>query len=262
MEILAFPVNALILLLLFDCIVIFHIWKRNNAVVRFLGSVKTSIVAIVLLIVVVLLMGVVPQKGTDAGFDIHKLAHSVYFFSIIFFFLITLGFAAVKRTIPFNKNNLWYIFTHWGLWLAVSALAFGSFDRQSCEINICQDIRNNVAQSSTDEDVQLPFVINISKFYIDRTSQNEISDVAADVEFFWNNEDYDFSTVRVNEPYAKNGWIVSLKKYESNPDGQQVMCVFNVLYDRWQLFVELGFALLAIGLVMFALQKVNLKKGA
>ena len=243
MEFFAFPVNALILLALFDGIVISYVLKRNSSVIRFLGSIQVSIVAIALFVIAIIVKGVVPQfRGS--------LAESVVFFVVVAFFLLSLGFAAIKRTIPFDKRNLWYIVTHWGLWITIAAFAFGSFDRKTYDVNVFQDVRNNVAQSNSADEVLLPFVMSFSDFHIDKNASNETENVCVDVEFFWKNEDYDFATISVNNPYVKNSWIVSLEKYECASDGSQAQCVFSVLYDSWQFLVEFGFALLCCGVLM------------
>lgn len=242
MEILAFPVNALILLLLFDCIVIFHIWKHDSAVVRFFESVKAAIIAIVLLLVIVVVLGIVLRMG-----NIQSITHTWPFVISAFIFLIVLGFAAVKRTIPFNRKSIWFIITHWGLWLAFASLFLGSFDRKSCDVVVSKDSRYDVAQVSEIENVQLPFVMSCSDFHCN-SQKNELVSVSADVEFFWNDEDYDFYTIRVNEPYSKNGWLVSLKSFSQ--ENTRIICVFSVLYDSWKFFVEFGLALLAVGSIM------------
>ena len=171
---LQWPVNMItgtgILLLLF---IIYYRYKKRP-IVKWLSSVPAAISAISFFALVVLLLGFIPQGDPLAskylnilGFNNMKQSWLMMVSGI--YFLVTLGFVAIRRSAPLSRKNLGFLMNHAGLWITIAAGYLGSGDLMRLNVSTMEGHGpvNLGVNVRTQQVAELPFSIRLLDFNIE-----------------------------------------------------------------------------------------------
>ncbi|BDD11428.1 membrane protein (plasmid) [Fulvitalea axinellae] len=107
---------------------------RKNPIIKWLSGVPAAITSTALMGILVVILGILPQGvpaeegGLVARFGLNQMTTSWPFLFAMGFFMLTLGFASLKRIYPVRKNNFGYLLNHLGLWITLLAAMLGSGD--------------------------------------------------------------------------------------------------------------------------------------
>jgi hypothetical protein len=151
-----------------------HFRFKKNPIVKWLGSVPAAISAISFFALVVLLLGFIPQGDPDAsrylqlmGFTHMKNSWLMLVSGI--YFLVTLGFVAIRRATPLKRKNLGFLLNHAGLWITIAAGYLGSGDLIRVNISTLEghDPINTGIHMRTRQAHELPFSIELVDFNIE-----------------------------------------------------------------------------------------------
>jgi hypothetical protein len=167
------PYNFYLLAAYAGILIYLRIFKFQHPVVKWLTGVPAAISSIVTFGLITLLMGFIPQTGSDGSrfIDLIGLTHLKNGWPILFcqlFLLTSLGLVCLKRIFPFNIKNTGFILNHFGLWLTLVAALLGSGDLKRLSINLLEEGKeNNIAIGQHGEAYKLPFDLKLLDFHID-----------------------------------------------------------------------------------------------
>jgi hypothetical protein len=168
----AFPWN-LVAGLVFLALLIsaFVLWQKHP-VMKWLGSVKAALPAILGFTFLVLLMGFVKQdvEQKSALVTLLGLTHLVKtwpFILINLYLMILLGIVTLRRLTPFNLKNAGFFLNHFGLFLVLFSTALGSSDMQRVIMNCYENQSEQNAVDSSGKKIVIPFSIKLLQFSID-----------------------------------------------------------------------------------------------
>ncbi len=142
--------------------------------VKWLSSVPAAVSAILFFAVVVMLLGFIPQGDQNASkyLVLTGLTHVKNSWLMMvsgLYFLMILGFVAIRRASPFNRKNLGFLLNHAGLYIAIAGGYLGSGDLERVNIitmekhdpmNLGMDMRSGQVR-------EMPFSIKLVDFNIE-----------------------------------------------------------------------------------------------
>ncbi|MCG8477019.1 MAG: cytochrome c biogenesis protein ResB [Cytophagales bacterium] len=145
---------------------------RKNPIIKWLAGVPASISSISLIGFIVIFLGFFPQAPeqtptiiTTLGFN-HVTTSWPFLFSVVYF-MITLGFAGLKRIIPFKKNSWGYLLNHLGLWITLLSASLGSADLQRLTMDLHEGKMEWRAKDEHGHIIEMPLAIQLNDFKID-----------------------------------------------------------------------------------------------
>ena len=167
-----FPWNLISGIVFLGLLVTVFFFLKKHPLIKWLGSVKAALPAILGFTFLVLLMGFVKQdeQSKNSMVQLLGLNHLVKtwpFILINVYLLILIGIVTLKRLTPFNLKNAGFFLNHFGLFLVLFSTALGSSDIR----NLNMDCYENQTEShATDENgilTELPLTIKLLNFEIE-----------------------------------------------------------------------------------------------
>lgn len=167
-----FPWNLISGLIFVALLVLLFVFLKKHAVVKWLGSVKAALPAILGFTFLVLLMGfvkqdVAPKSMFSKLLGLNHLVKTWPFILINLYLMILLGTVTLKRLTPFSLKNAGFFVNHFGLFLVLFSTALGSGDMQRLTMNCYEDHIEWRAVDGSGKVVELPVAIELKKFNID-----------------------------------------------------------------------------------------------
>lgn len=166
-----FPVNLIVLgVLVLLSVALFFVF-RYKSIIRFFSSIAAAIPAITVFVVIVLIMGLIPQREQapvwiqKLGLN-HLLHHWMFYFSFLYLICILI-FTVCKRIFPFYVRNIPFLLNHLGLLVILLAGVFGSGDMYRIKM-VCG--YNQPIWYGTDEKgkmYELPLALELTDFDIE-----------------------------------------------------------------------------------------------
>jgi hypothetical protein len=135
-----YPVNIVIAVIFINLLIALHLFFGRTALVRWISGVPAAISAMSLMTFQVLILGFTPQTDqylgliSDLGFT--QMITSWPFILAEIFLVASLGLVTLKRTIPFKKKNIGFIFNHAGLFIVLLGASLGAGDLQRYNMNL------------------------------------------------------------------------------------------------------------------------------
>ncbi len=219
----SWPVNFYMLISL---VIVLWISSKylNKRVTSFLSGVPAAVTSISALILLVLLMGLIPQHRQEGWIQNSGLTHLKnswpYLFSA-FYLLIVLGQTIFKRIKKFNLKNIGFFLNHAGLWILIATASLGASDLKKYDMKLVLDRAIYYADDNNGVTHQIPFAIKLLEFDIEEyppslgiieTTSSKIVTQKGDKLFDVNNgnkfdwEDWQFEIVDyIPEARIKNG---------------------------------------------------------
>lgn len=157
----------------FSAILVLIFFKaQKHPLIRWLGSVKAALPAILGFTFLVLLMGFVKQDVTPHNsisrlFGLTHLVRTWPFILINLYLLILLGVVTLKRIRPFTLKNAGFFLNHFGLFLVLFSTALGSGDMKRLTMNCYEGRTEQRASDDAGHAVEVPFSVRLIKFNID-----------------------------------------------------------------------------------------------
>lgn len=136
----SWPLNLYLGLSLAVIIVLAGTVFRKSDTFKWLSGTKNAIVAISCYLLIVILLGFIPQTPPSdhilyhLGFS-HLLSSQVFLFAQVYL-LLSLGMVTVRRLNKFNVRNIAFFINHFGLWLALFAISLGAGDLKTVRMEI------------------------------------------------------------------------------------------------------------------------------
>jgi len=166
-----YPTNIFILLGYITLLFIFFKWLNSSPLITWLTKVPASISSIVLVTIMVMIMGIIPQVPTQNKnintLGLNHITTNWAFILILFQFLTCLGLISIKKLVQFRWANTGFILNHVGLFLALTAGVLGSGDLQRLTLNVYEGKPSLIATDVDRNQVELPFAVYLNDFLIE-----------------------------------------------------------------------------------------------
>ncbi|SNR41067.1 respiratory nitrite reductase specific cytochrome c biogenesis protein NrfK /respiratory nitrite reductase specific cytochrome c biogenesis protein NrfL [Lutibacter agarilyticus] len=214
-----YPYNVIALagyiIVLFIC----YKWFTSSQVIRWLTKVPASISSIVLITILVMIMGTVPQVPSTNNFinkfGLNHITTNWAFLLILFQFLTCLGLVSIKRILQFKWDNFGFVLNHVGLFLALTAGVLGSGDLQRLSINVYEGKPSWIATDAERNEVELPFAFYLKDFLIEEYNP-KLALVDNSTGSISHNDGKNLYLVEKGETYYFNNFEVTIENYLPN----------------------------------------------
>ena len=167
----SYPYNVFFLVGYVVALIVLYKWFSTTQIIRWLTKVPASISSIVLVTLLVMVMGIIPQIPSEnniiTNLGLNHITSNWAFLLIIFQFLTCLGLITIKRISQLKWSNLGFILNHLGLFLALIAGILGTGDLQRLSINVYEGKPSWIATDAQKNEVELPFAFFLKDFTID-----------------------------------------------------------------------------------------------
>lgn len=259
-DMLAWPVNAMLLLVLLLGLALMHLLRGNVRFFRWMSSLQAAVPAMVMCAMMTMLLGVTRQvpsghPATDP-FGITAML-SFWPFVLAYLWLTTLvGMVCLTRLRP-AWQNVPFLLNHLGLFIALVAGALGSADVQTLRMMVQEGKAENRAVNRQHRVHELPFSIKLHDFSIEeRPALSYMSDVTVETKSGEMLRD----TIRVNKPLSVRGWKIYQYNYDQSQGAVSDISIFELVRDPWLPFVYLGIFMMLAGAGYLFFQSGSLLK--
>jgi hypothetical protein len=168
---LSYPYNTIFLLGYVLVLLVLYKWFTNSQIIRWLTKVPASISSIVLVTILVMIMGIIPQIPSENklinNLGLNHITSNWAFLLILFQFTTCLGLISIKRILQYKWSNLGFILNHTGLFLALTAGILGTGDLQRLSINTFEGKPSWIATDAQKNKIELPFAFYLKDFLIE-----------------------------------------------------------------------------------------------
>jgi len=217
--IIQYPTNVFILVGYIIVLFICYKWFTSSQLIRWLTKVPASISSIVLIAILVMIMGTIPQiPSQDKIINTLGLNHITTnwaFILILFQFLTCLGLISIKRVLQLKWDNVGFVLNHVGLFLALIAGVLGSGDLQRLTLNVYEGKPSWIAKDIDRKEVELPFAVYLNDFLIEEYNP-KLALVDNSTGSISNNDGKNLYIVEEGETYYFNNFEVTIEKYLPN----------------------------------------------
>ncbi|MDP3313908.1 cytochrome c biogenesis protein ResB [Lutibacter sp.] len=213
---LVFPFNILILSIYILLLFVLYKWFSTSVIVRWLTKVPASISSIVLVTLMVMIMGIIPQVTSENNLinnlGLNRITSNWAFLLILLQFLTCLGLITIKRIFQFSWANLGFILNHLGLFIALTAGVMGSGDLQRFSINTFEGKPSWIASDAQKKEIELPFAFYLKDFIIDEYNP-KLALIDNSTGGITNNNGNNLYLVEKGENYVFNNFEVNIEKF-------------------------------------------------
>lgn len=174
-DLMAFPVNIVILAIYLIALIAMHIGSRKIYIFKWMSRYPAAVSSMIAVVAMTVVMGLIRQKpfyievsGFESWLGFSQML-SAWPFILLFGWLITLvGMVTLRRLFPFRWKNIPFLLNHLGLFIALTGAVFGNADMQRLEMTTslggqpewrAYDLQKNM--------VSLPLAIELKNFTID-----------------------------------------------------------------------------------------------
>lgn len=140
-DLLAFPVNIILLLIFIGSLVCMHIFSRKVYLFRWMSRYTAGVTSLIGVVGITLVMGLIRQKpfhvevqGVEQWLGFSQMLSAWSFILLYAWFLTVLGLVTIRRIFPLKWRNFGFMLNHLGLFIAITAAVFGSADMERLEM--------------------------------------------------------------------------------------------------------------------------------
>ena len=162
-----FPINLIILVILVSLIVILAVVLRKSRTYAFMASVRAAVPALSLFVLLVILMGLIPQSFSGEASFLNSIRSSWTFYLSGLFLLIVLIFATGKYLKRFNLRNAGFVLNHLGIAVILLAAAVKQSDYHKYSMTLRMDQPVWYASDHQGNLHDLDFALEMKAFTLD-----------------------------------------------------------------------------------------------
>lgn len=175
----AFPINIILGALFIVGLLCCHFFLKDNHIVRWLSSVRATIPALTVMLILIIVMGLTPQfteyepehhlpKDFISNLGWYRMTTSWSFILLSFYMLTILGFSTLRKT---RKPNSWkqigFYLNHAGLFIAYLGGILGSADMVRTTMTVREGQTEWRAVDYFGNVSELPIAIELDTFKIE-----------------------------------------------------------------------------------------------
>jgi len=167
----SYPFNLYFLIGYTALLFVAYKWFSTVQLIRWLTKVPASITSIVLVTLLVMVMGIIPQVPSEnrivQNLGLNHMTSNWAFLLILFQFLTCLGLISIKRILQFSWSNVGFVLNHLGLFLALMAGVLGIGDLQRLTVDVYEGKPSWMATNNYNQQIELPFAFYLKDFKIE-----------------------------------------------------------------------------------------------
>lgn len=215
-SVIKWPINLYFGLVLILIILIFGVFLRNSSTFRWLSGNKNAISSISFYLVLIILLGLIPQKQEYSEDLLYRLGFSHILSSHFFLFaqvylLLSLGATIIRKFNKINLKNIAFFINHFGLWLTLFAIGLGAGDlkKVKMEINKVNPVFEGIYDNG-ETTGDLGLAIQLIKFNIDFYPPKAYLIGAETGEIL---NQHEFISLKEKEDGIIDKWVIKVDKY-------------------------------------------------
>lgn len=249
-DMLAWPVNAVVLAVMLAGIVLMHVLRGKIYLFRWMATLQAGIPAMLMCAMLTVLMGVTRQVPSGHAptepFGITAML-SFWPFVLAYFWLILLvGMVSMTRLVRPSLRSVPFLLNHLGIFVALVAGTLGSADMQRLRMMVQEGTTEWRAIDERHRVHELPIAIELHDFAIEeRPRLSYLSDVTVYTKSGLAERD----TIRVNKPMTVRGWKIYQYSYDESKGSQSEISVLEIVRDPWLPYVYAGIFMMLAGAV-------------
>jgi len=178
-QLLAWPANIVLLLLLTAVVIAAHLLRRKAYPVRFLSTPKAAVAALSYAVVLTIIMGLVRQRPSEYApllHSEHTLADvigisqmlSFWPFVLIYAWMaLILALTILRRATKFRIADIPFYLNHLGLLVVIMCATLGSADMRRLKMTINTEEPEWRATDNTGAVAELPIAVQLEKFTLE-----------------------------------------------------------------------------------------------
>lgn len=251
-----FPVNLILSLIWF--FILFWLYRKENLkIIRWLLSLKTSILSLVLFIAGCLVIGLFPQlsqadmavrNGVFAALGCYDFATSWIFVAILWLLLSNLALVIFRACVHYREGRWRFLLNHIGLWLALFGGFAGSCDTYVWNVPVYQGVPTNRAYDGEGLEHRLNYSLELHSFSVERYPNGMPSSFEAVV---YVGEGRKRVELTVNHPFHyKLGEDIYLSGYDTTGKMAENYCVLQIVKQPWRYVTATGICMMLLGAVL------------
>jgi hypothetical protein len=214
-----YPYNVFLFVGYITILFVCYKWLNTSQLIRWLTKVPASISSVVLVTIMVMIMGVIPQIPSHNKIintlGLNHITTNWAFILVLFQFLTCLGLISIKRITQLKWDNIGFVLNHVGLFLALTAGVLGSGDLQRLTINVYEGKPSWIATDIDRNQVELPFAFYLNDFIIEEYNP-KLALVDNGTGSISNNDGKNLYIVEKGETYYFNNFEVKIENYFPN----------------------------------------------
>lgn len=176
-DLLAFPINIIILALLVCGIVVMHLLSRRVYLFRWMSRYPAAVTSLVAVVIITVVMGLIRQKpfhtqveSFERWLGFSQMLSAWPFILLYGWLLAVLGLVILRRFLPLRWGNVRFLLNHLGLFIAMTGAVFGSADMQRLKMTTTIASPPKPEWRAFDEQgamKELPLAVELQNFTID-----------------------------------------------------------------------------------------------
>lgn len=233
-EIFAFPLNVILLLIWAGAVITSWHSARDSAFVRFMLRPAATVSAIIITLIFSLIIGLTGYRS---------LVTSCAFITVLLYFQTVLAYVLLRGWRR-NSNVRWrFVFLHFGLLLAVASSFWSAPDNMTYRTKAVKDTPVSEVYTADGRREWLKYDIELKESDVTYDNSGVPSDYCADVLV-----DGRSVTLKVNHPYsvslAETVYLTSIDARDLNS------CVLQIVYEPCRYVTLAGIVMMLIGAML------------
>lgn len=273
LELLAYPVNIIVLVLFLAGLIIIHLASKKVYFFRMLSSLQFAFPSIASVVILIIFMGIFSQFQSDVKLSgmmgrlgLRQMLSAWYFVLIFLWLIVILGMVIIRKASRFNfKKDIPFMLNHLGLFIALLGGILGSADLQRLKLVASTGNIEWRAFDSRQNMVELPLAIQLNHFTIDEYPpkliliKDEYRDLimfereprryVSDVTVYTQSGKIINGTIEVNKPLKIEGWKIYQSSYDKSKGKWSTVSILELVRDTWMPVVYVGIGMMIAGAV-------------
>ena len=250
-QLIAWPVNAYLLLFFVMLVVALHLMRSAFYPVRWLTSLPAAIGVLIWVTAITLVMGLVRQvPSSQPPADALGITRMLSFWPFVLLYgwlALSLALVVLKRVLSFRWSNVPFLLLHGGILLSLLTATLGSADMQRMKVVTTLGETEWRAYNEQNNVVELPIAIELNQFIMEQYEDGSPKRYASDVNIYTKSGKNFHATVDVNKPVKVDGWKIYQYGYDTAAGPQSRISILELVSDPWLPAVYVGIAMLLAG---------------
>lgn len=269
-DLLAHPVNIVLLLVLLALIGIMYALRRKVYLFEWMMHLQAAVPALCYALGLTILMGLVAQREEGGG--IPWLSQMLDFWPFVLAYtwmMVILGMVSLGHLLRFRLKEIPFLLNHVGLFLALVCGALGAADTQRVHMTTREGETQWQAEDEAGNLQELDIAIELHDFIMEEFPMQPGAKMrvpkrfASDVTVHAKTGEQVQAVIEVNKPLKVSGWKIYQYDYDSEAGVESQISIFEMVRDPWQPFVLAGILMMLAGalcLFLFMAPKAGKKE--
>jgi len=259
-DVFAWPANGIVLAAFLAIIVLIYLLGKKFDALRFIGSYKAAVPAMIYAVILTVIMGLTKQTVSGNWFS-NMLAFWPFVLIYVYIALI-LGIIIIRHALHFSwKRDIPFMLNHLGLFIALVAGTLGNADMQRVKMITAVDQPEWRVMTNNGDIKELDIAIELKKFIMETYDDGSPKRFASDINIFTKSGKSFATTVDVNKPAEVEGWKIYQYGYDTQMGAMSNTSILELVHDPWLPLVYAGiFMMIAGALSLFFIGAGRRKK--